>query len=87
MRSSAGWDFLKAVRFGRYILNELVRGAHYEGLHSLGRILISSSILGKENCDPASAGVFEGRQIWEVRFKRTCSVELLTRAYMVWAPY
>ena len=34
-------DFLKAVIFGRYVLNELVRRASYEGLHSLGCIFIS----------------------------------------------
>ena len=33
-------DFLKPVRFGRYVLNELVRWASYEGSHSLGRIYI-----------------------------------------------
>ena len=34
-------DFLKAVRFGRYVLNELVLWASYEGSHSLGRISFS----------------------------------------------
>ena len=29
-------------------------------------------ILENQICDPASAGIFEGRQIWEVRFERTC---------------
>ena len=33
-------DFLKAVRFGRYVLNELVHWASHEGPHSLGRIFI-----------------------------------------------
>ena len=33
-------DFLKAVRFGRYVLNGLVRCASYEGLYSLGHIFI-----------------------------------------------
>ena len=33
-------DFLKAARFGRYILNRLVRWAFREALHSLGRIFI-----------------------------------------------
>ena len=62
-------EFLKAVRFGRYVLNELVWWASCEGLHSLGRILISSEILENQICDPASAGISEGRQIWEIRFK------------------
>ena len=31
-------EFLKAVRTGRYVLNELVWWASCEGLHSLGRI-------------------------------------------------
>ena len=34
-------EFLKAVRFGRYVLNELVGWAPYEGPHSLSRIFIS----------------------------------------------
>ena len=33
-------EFLKAVRFGRYILNKLVWRASCEGLLSLGRIFI-----------------------------------------------
>ena len=28
-------EFLKAVRFGRYILNDVVRWASYEGLHGV----------------------------------------------------
>ena len=32
----------------------------------------NSKILGNPICDPASARFFEGRQIWEVRFERTC---------------
>ena len=31
-------------------------------------------ILENKTCDPASAGFFEGPQVWEVRFERTCSV-------------
>ena len=63
-------EFLKAVRFGRFVLNELVWWTSFEGLHiSLGRILISSEILENPICDPASAGNFEGCQIWEVSFK------------------
>ena len=33
-------DFLKAVRFGRCVLNELVSRASCEALYSLGRILV-----------------------------------------------
>ena len=33
-------EFLKAVRFGRDVLNELVCWASYEGPHSLGFIFI-----------------------------------------------
>ena len=33
-------EFLKAVRFWRHVLNELVRWASCEGLHRLARILI-----------------------------------------------
>ena len=33
-------EFLKPVRFGRYVLNELVWRASCEGLHSFGRISI-----------------------------------------------
>ena len=33
-------EFLKAVRFGRHVLNGLVRWASCEGLHSWGRIFI-----------------------------------------------
>ena len=38
-------EFLKAVRFGRSVLNELVWWASCEGLHSLGRIFIFRWIL------------------------------------------
>jgi hypothetical protein len=63
-------EFLKAVRFGRYVLNELVWWASCEGLDSLGSIVIFTQILENQICDPASAGFFEGRQSWEIRFQR-----------------
>ena len=44
-------EFLKAVRFGRYFSAELVWWASCEGLHSLGRLLISSDILEIQICD------------------------------------
>ena len=44
-------EFLKAVRFGRNVLNELVCWASYEGSHSSGRMLISSEILENQICD------------------------------------
>ena len=66
-------DFQKAARVGRYVFNRIDRWASYEGSHSLGRMLISSEILENQICDPESAGFFEGRQIWEVRFERICS--------------
>ena len=65
-------EFLEAVRFGRYVLNELVWWASSEGLRSLGRILFSSGIFENQICDAASAGISEGRQIWEIRLERTC---------------
>ena len=37
-------EILKAVRFGRYVLNELVRWASYEGLH---RVCAAYLFLGK----------------------------------------
>ena len=46
-------EFLNAVGFGRYVLNELVWWASCEGLHSLGRKLISSERLENQVCDPA----------------------------------
>ena len=64
-------EFLKAVRFGSYVLNELVFWASHEGSHSLGRIFIFRENLENQICDPASAGISEGQQIWEVRFERT----------------
>ena len=70
-------EFLKAARFGRYLLNEIVWRVAGEGLHSLGRILISGGILGNKICDPVSAGISEGRQIWDLRFKQTCSLSFL----------
>ena len=70
-------DFLKAARVGRYVFNGIDRWASYEGSHSLGRMLISSEILENQICDPASAGISEGRQIWEVYFKRRCSLGFL----------
>ena len=72
-------DFLKAVRFGRCVLNELVSRASCEALCSLGRILVFSEILENQIGDPASAGIFEGRQIWEVRFERTCLMGFMRR--------
>ena len=51
-----------------HVLNELVWGASCGGSHSLGRIFIFRRILASQICDPASAGLFEGRQIWEIRF-------------------
>ena len=33
-------DFLKAVRFERYVLNGLVRWASCAGIHSLGRTFV-----------------------------------------------
>ena len=72
-------DFLKAVRFWRYLLSALVWWASCEGLHSLGSILNSSEFLEKQICDPASAGFFEGRQIWEIPFKRTRLVGFMRR--------
>ena len=36
-------------------------------------------ILENKTCDPASAGFFEGRQVWEVRFERTCLVGFMRR--------
>ena len=51
---------------------ELVSKASCEGLHSFGRILFFSEVLENKICDPASAGMFEGRQIWEVRVEQTC---------------
>ena len=55
-------EFLKAVRFGRYVLNELVWWASCEGLHGLGSILIPREILENQICDPVSAGFLECRQ-------------------------
>ena len=78
-------DSLKAVRFGRYVSNELVWWTSCEGLHSLGQILVSSETLENQICDPTSARTSGGRQIWEVRFKRTCSLGF-TRAFIVRAP-
>ena len=63
-------DFLKAARVGRYVFNGIDRWASHEGSHSLGRMLISSEILENQICDPASAGISEGHQIWKVRFRR-----------------
>ena len=53
---------------GTYVFNGIDRWASYEGSHSSGRILISGEILENQICDPASAGISEGRQIWEVYF-------------------
>ena len=73
--ASAG--FFKAARIGRYVFNGIDRWASYEGSHSLGRMLISSEILENQIRDPASAAISEGRQIWEVYFKRRCSLGFL----------
>jgi hypothetical protein len=40
-------------------------------LHSLRRIFFLVNLENKI-CDPASAGISEGRQIWEVHFGRLC---------------
>ena len=63
-------EFVKAARFGRYILNKLVRWASRETLHSLGRIFIFRETLENKSCGPGSAGIFEGCQIWEVHLNR-----------------
>ena len=63
-------EFLKAVRFGRYVSDDFVCWASCEGLHSLGRISISSEIPENQICDPASAGFSEGHQIWKGSFRR-----------------
>ena len=77
-RGPASAGISEGGRFGRFVLNALVWWTSFEGLHiSLGRILISSEILENPRCDPASAGNFEGCQIWEIRFKRTCSLGFL----------
>ena len=66
------------------LLNELVSRASCAGLHSFSRRLFCSEILENQICDPASAGFFEGRQIWEVRFRRLfVFVGLNTGAYRV----
>ena len=63
-------DFLKAVRFGRFVLDDFACWASCEGVHNLGRIFIYSEVLENQICDPASAGISEGHQIWKVRFRR-----------------
>ena len=82
-------DLLKAARFGRYISHTIVWWVVGEGLYSLGRIWISSGILGNQICDPASAGISEGRQIWDLCFKQTCSLDFLLGPHtgVVWAAY
>ena len=52
-------NFVKAVRFGRYVLNGLVRWASCEGLRSSGRTSIFRGILEITTCDPASIGFFD----------------------------
>jgi len=56
-------EFLKAVRFGMYVLKELVWCASCEGLYSFGRIFVFRQTLENQICDPALAGISEGRQI------------------------
>ena len=80
-------EFLKAVRFGRFVSNELVWRASCEGLHNLGRIFIFRQILENQTCDPASAGFFEGRQIWADMFQTDLFGRLHGKAYIVWAAY
>ena len=70
-------DFLKAVRFGRCVLDEFIGWAPFEGLRSSGSIFNIRLIIESKICDPVSAGFFEGRQIWETHFKRTCSLGFL----------
>ena len=82
-------DLLKAARFGRYLSHTIIWWVVGEGLYSLGRIWISSGILGNQICDPASAGISEGRQIWDLCFKQTCSLDFLLGPHtgVVWAAY
>ena len=70
-------DFLKAVRCGRYLLNEVVWWVAGEGLHRLIHILISSEILENKSCDPESAGISEDRRIRDLRFQQTCPLNFL----------
>ena len=70
-------EFLKAVRFERYVIDDFVCWATCEGLHSLGSILISREILENRICDPASVGILKA-----VRFGRYVFNELVR-----WASY
>ena len=54
--ASAG--FFKAVRFGRYASNGLVRWAFCEGLHIWAACLFFYEVLENQTCGPAPAGVF-----------------------------
>ena len=55
-------EFLKAVRFGMYVLKELVWWASCEGLYSFGCTFVFRQTLENQICDPASAGISAGRQ-------------------------
>ena len=70
-------EFLKAVRFGRYVLDDFVCWASCEGLYSLGSILISSKSLKTKSVVQRRLEILKA-----VRFGRYVSNELVR-----WASY
>jgi len=68
---------LKAVRFGRYVLNELVWWASCEGLHSLGRILL---LFLEKSLETRSVIQRRLDFLKAVRFGRCVLNELVSRA-------
>ena len=79
-------EFLKAVRFGRYVLNERVWWASCEGLHSLGCICFLRRILEKQIYDPASADFWRPPDLGDT-VQTNLFVGLLMRANIFWAAY
>ena len=71
--SIVGWIFWRPSDLGGAFYTNLLRGLHAKPCVVWAAYLFFSEFLGNQICDPASAGFFEGRQIWEVRFERTCS--------------
>ena len=48
-------------------------------------IFLFGDIPENQICNPASAGISKGHQIWKGRFRRSfCFVGLLTGAYIAW---
>ena len=79
-------EFLKAVRFGRYVLNDLVWWVSCEGPNSLGRIFFKR-ILGTNPVIQHRLDFLKAVRFGSYTLKTNLLGGLHGRAYIVWAAY